>query len=325
MLPMPSKETIESDISDAKLTEIQVYSDGSRVNNSSGYGYLVKQGRVVVTEGKGAAGRRTEVYDAEIMGAAAGLEAAVNSPAANLASGITVWLDNHAAASLLADGRTAPSRPIESELFRSLKRQWEATPGLLSKDSVKVRWLPGHADIEGNERADQLAKEGATLPNCEDIPSQAFLQREAKQWQTAKQTRWWESEAPTSYRHLRLSLHTRRSRKLELGLPRQVYGRLLAARTGHGDFKAYHDRFDHVSTTGDCSCGRPTSSVHFFFCRKAKRRWKGWKVARCRGPKATIDWILGTTDGALEFAEFSRETKFFTDVCPSHSAQTRYS
>ena len=162
-----------------------MYSDGSRVNNSSGYGYLVKQGRVVVTEGKGAAGRRTEVYDAEIMRAAAGLEAAVNSPAANLASGITVWLDNHAAASLLADGRTAPSRPIECELFRSLKRQWEVTPGLLSKDSVKVRWPPDMPTLKAMKELTSLPRREPHSPTvmihrrkrfCSVKPSSGKLQ-----------------------------------------------------------------------------------------------------------------------------------------------------
>lgn len=42
---------------------------------------MFQQGRVLVTVGKGAAGPRTEVYIAEIMGAAAGFEAAVNSSA----------------------------------------------------------------------------------------------------------------------------------------------------------------------------------------------------------------------------------------------------
>lgn len=68
-------------------------------------------------EGKGVAEPRTEVYGDEIMEAAAGLDAAIKSPVAKLASGITVWLVNHAAASRLADGHIVTTRPNESIRF----------------------------------------------------------------------------------------------------------------------------------------------------------------------------------------------------------------
>lgn len=44
------------------------------------------------------------------------------------------------------------------------------------KNLVKDRFLLRHADIEGNERADRLAKEGAALDGCDAAFSQAFLQ-----------------------------------------------------------------------------------------------------------------------------------------------------
>ena len=40
---------------------------------------------------------------------------------------------------------------------------------LQSRSEVRLQWVPGHCDLEGNERADQLAKAGCLLPQ-EDRP-----------------------------------------------------------------------------------------------------------------------------------------------------------
>lgn len=58
----------------------------------------------------------------------------------------------------------------------------------------------------------------------------------------------------------------------ELRLPRHLFARILAARTGHGDFADYHERFNHEDAHLYCRCGARKSPVHFFFCRVAKRR-----------------------------------------------------
>lgn len=43
----------------------------------------------------------------------------------------------------------------------------------------------------------------------------------------------------------------------ELSLPRSILHRLLAIRTGHGDFSWYHTKFNHEDAKLDCSCGQP--------------------------------------------------------------------
>lgn len=44
---------------------------------------------------------------------------------------------------------------------------------------------------------------------------------------------------------------------LELSLPRDSLGRLLAARSGHGDFATCCERFNHSEALLTCSCGQP--------------------------------------------------------------------
>lgn len=161
---LPTERTTKTESLD-----LVIYSDGSLSGQGAGYGYVVYYGKIRVAQGHGAAGTRTEVHDAEIMGAVEGLKAALAADCAAYATGITVLLDNLAAASLLADGRPAPHRRELTGSFKQLSLQWSSTKGLLPRTPVRVRWVPGHSGIAGNEEADELAKRGATL-NGAHIP-----------------------------------------------------------------------------------------------------------------------------------------------------------
>nr|ABC24970.1 reverse transcriptase [Monascus pilosus] len=298
---------------------ISVYSDGSHTGQGAGYGYAIYYGSILVTQGQGPAGPRTEVYDAEIMGAVEGLRAAVGLPCTAYANQLNLFLDNLAAASLLADGRPAPHRRHLTDTFHQLSKQWLSLPYILAspRRPVRVSWVPGHTGIAGNELADRLAKQGAAMEGSHIPPSPAYLRREAKQQlHTATQAAYTRS-APQAYQDLGIRPHTKSSRAQEHKLPRWVLGRLIAARTGHGDFAAYHERFHHTDYLATCSCKKLKTPVHFFFCPHTRKRWKERRKHTLAGPAKTIDWLLGTAAGAEEFSRIVQNTSFFTDICPN--------
>ena len=85
--------------------------------------------------------------------------------------------------------------------------------------------------------------------------------------------------------------------------------RLLAARSGHGDFADYHKRFGHADASVKCSCGRQKSPSHIFYCRKLANRES--QVGFCRRKVAEEigeKWQM--------FVERVKTTDFFSRVCP---------
>ena len=76
----------------------------------------------------------------------------------------------------------------------SIKNLTKSIDSFLTDHDVELtlQWIPGHANIPGNERADKLAKQGASLPQT-DVPtstnSQKTGNRKAFSLKTALHTR----------------------------------------------------------------------------------------------------------------------------------------
>ena len=64
--------------------------------------------------------------------------------------GITKWIDGWKA----KNWRTANKQPVKNvDLWQALQEQ-------IARHEIEWRWVKGHAGIEGNEKADQLANKG---------------------------------------------------------------------------------------------------------------------------------------------------------------------
>ena len=138
---------------------------------------------------------------------------------------------------------------------------------------VEVRWIPGHKGIPGNERADQLARSALwDLPPSPTASTQAAVKRQAEATRQKLVDDWWASHAPEQYRLL--GLLCKRRKPPELQLPRRLLHKLLAARTGHSDFVAYHQWFNHQEAILTCSCGREKSPTHFLRCRETETEYR---------------------------------------------------
>ena len=68
---------------------------------------------------------------------------------------ITIFTDNQAAILSIAKGSTASGQYLLEEIIDLCKEML---------NPVQVHWIPGHMGVEGNERADHLAKAAVTQP-----------------------------------------------------------------------------------------------------------------------------------------------------------------
>ncbi|KAI9036018.1 uncharacterized protein KD926_002540 [Aspergillus affinis] len=296
-------------------TDIKVFTDGSKLENGmAGSGYALYQSGMLFQQSSFSLGPNKEVFDAEAEAALAGLKAAFKLGTARFATNLWICLDNLEVATRLLSPFTGSSQGV-FESFQTLAQSWLARErfSYTNGGTVRVCWVPGHTRIPENEAADQAAKKGATIdPPISSKHSHASLRRQARANVRTALQRYWQASAPQSYQDLWITNYPRCPAELKLSRP--LLARILASRTGHGDFAAYHERFNHEDAYLFCRCGARKTTVHFLFCSVAKRR-----MPRPPGPPSDIiPYLLGTPKGATELATWLSEVRFFEDICIRH-------
>lgn len=278
-----------------------IYSDGSQIKHDgelrTGWGFSIREGgssRELLTK----AGRllQAEVFDAEVYGALQGLAAArAVAPSKHL----YVCLDNTS----VVDGINGASPESSQAIFLRFQAMAAShAPG------VTVKWIPGHMDIEGNEAADKLAKQGALAEaSGQHTPTISWVKRHLKAQKKREFDDWWKDQAEQRYQFV--GTHAVSKKPLS-SHKRKTLHRLLAARSGHGDFADYHERFGHRESNNNCSCGKRKSPRHIFYCKKIR----GHRLVHGYIPDVAIFEFFG--EEGDKWAIYVEESEFYTRICP---------
>jgi len=175
-------------------------------------------------------------------------------------------------------------------------------------------------EIEGNEKADELAKKGCEEEAPDTPPTLSYAKRQLKRSNRAVFEKWWGDNAPASFcKLIKGNLIPREDASLKarpaLGVPRASLSWWLAARSHHGDFASYHKRFNHEDVHLFCSCKHEKTPEHYAYCKlvwKLKHKWP----ENLRKISSPSHLYSKTIDDAAAFHKLTTATNFFTDICP---------
>ncbi|XP_070180464.1 uncharacterized protein [Littorina saxatilis] len=118
-----------------------------------------------------------------------------------------------------------------------------------STEQTVIQWIPSHCNIQGNEEADRLAKEGGQLSQDE----QEVTYEEAKTIVKEKQKRRWLHQHPDYNKKDAYYL-----------LPRDDQVVIVRLRTGHCRLKHHLYTKFHIGDSASCPCGTSPMTVQHF-------------------------------------------------------------
>ena len=249
-------------------------------------------------------GRHAEVYDAEVMALAEGAGKAWELKRPEILH-YHFFADNSSGIGAAFDADPGPSQD-QALIFRKFVVKLLAHP----RRTVEIAWVPGHQGVQGNERADELAKEAAYLPAV-DRATYAHMRRSARHRALVSWTqKWVEDPVGGSYAQARLGKPALKPPHHSFALSRQVYGLVTQCRTGHVFLGEYYRRFVPSEDIA-CPCGHPLQTrAHVLMdCGLYdEHRPILAKVSRDIAPQI----VLGTRKGIEALAKFIAMSGAFT-------------
>lgn len=265
--PIILKTTTLETIDSYPQKAIKVYTDGSafKATVNAGYGawIIYPDGKEVeIAEACGAA---CSNYEAELTAMVASLEnihQTFTSDASRVGD-IVIFTDSLSALQALEN------RNIDVKEVRQLR---EKSHSLIATYAIHItmQWVPGHAGINGNEKADKLAKAGAQKPQ----PPRATTFRTAKQIISANVKMEWMNDWAIGHtgRQFFQFRPTPKSKDSVQFLSRKEQTTIFRLRTGHVALNYHLNRINPERPPNCDLCNHPYETVdhHLYRCPALK-------------------------------------------------------
>lgn len=300
-------------------TSLLVYTDGSLSFSDgirhTGWGYAIYNCGILIQEDKGALGRFAEVYDAEMEALSSSIEAVsqlIDDPDDKLEiQKIFFFSDNTGAIQRIFDGTPGKAQDCSFCFRKCAFNLLDSDPAL----SITIKWAPGHFDIEGNDRADSLAKEGSfSIPINPDWHSISFTGSLVKRQLLNAWTQRWQ----TRERHLRSGYTTADHFPPQLSptslfseLSHPIFSRVFQIRTGHAFMGSYYAKFV-PSEDPQCPCDDSIRETREHILLECPRYNSSRDLLGETPEERSVSTLLGTPDGILRLAAFVRASSAFS-------------
>ena len=207
-----------------------------------------------------------EIYDAELMGILQALKIAVKEQNINSYKQITVFSDSKTAIKRCLNDELGPGQEIAIEIISIARNLTEKGARLW------LRWVPGHANIEGNERADTLAKKAADQPKnalYTEYTSFTYIGRAIRQEKNLSTQKWLFNRQKKRLKHQNQFQPQNSQLTVNKDLflvQKQLSSRFLQLKMGHAITANYLHRIKKIDNTNCWWCSNRNQTIkHLLF------------------------------------------------------------
>jgi len=296
------------------LNTLYIYTDGSGIENNVGAAAYSPTTSEVTHHHLGKADD-TNVYAAELTAIHLGIKMAGKSP--EQYDKCYIFVDNQSSIRAIDKPKQQSGQYIISNILESLDEMQVQRPNLV----FRIEWVPGHMDIDGNEKADEEAKraarekitEGQAPPDHKLKSSQ--VTRINEDIGTTARTKWnTGKENARQHRQLTRPQRFKTGTRLYGDLPRKQQANLIRLRTGHCRLNSYLHRLNIIDDPS-CECGRGVENVKHFLllCKKYEGPRKELKK-KVGGRNMRMGSLLGDPKLVKNTLEYVEETGRFNFV-----------
>ena len=224
---------------------------------------------------------------------------------------IYVFADNQAAIYRL---KTPSDKPGQHWQIRCMKASQEIKR---RGGSISIHWAPGHSNIPGNERADELAKLAAKRTPGTSTTSLAMVGIKIKELASKE---WWASLQRYSPKAIEKNPNTYSSRfqwktgkrlAIPPGTKRELASAFYQLKLGHGYNRAYLHRIGKADSPL-CTCGAKQTPEHLLISCQRYRKDRKLLCEELDTNHLNLPLLLHTTKGIKATLAFISRTRVAT-------------